>query len=604
MAATGEDYHPGELEAELELVRAQYKGVRLHADLRYVTPNAEHEGRGDAIHSHQTPRRTRLRARTASYTVDARLLERIDEHTSVLAGISNRKWLINSNTCPYSDQKGITFMVKLRWSTLGFLAGGAGLLALMSMANSVMAFGDSANIGPAEPTVGLVMGGSGEPIPGIEYVDTANTLYIANSLSSSLLPYSDTTYPGVLIHGLFTPENLYPLYLPPGPDASLVKQMPLDTSVAQGVTILNDNIDANLAAGDPTTVFGYSQSTLIAGLEMQQLDPSGTPSDLPLQFVLIGDPSAPNGGLLSRFVGPDLPHLSIASLGITFYSATPADDFHTVVYSLEYDGFADFPRYPINFLSDLNAFLGIEDIHGNYLNYPSIPGPTPEQINDAIPLATSGPTETSYYMIPVQNLPLLDPLRSIPLIGNPLADLLQPDLKLIVNLGYDNPNPLEGWDAGPANVPTEFQLFPSLGQVLGAIQLLPSQTEVGIQDFIGDFTGSGPNPVSLTSLLDPASEDVLAGLTALQAIASNPAQTVTDIANAVSGEFSAIYATLLPTADIANALLTTVPAYDLGLFIDNLGDPLNAIGLPIAADTALVTLAAGFEFGVLSSLIP
>jgi transposase InsO family protein len=40
---------PGELEAELELVRAQYNAVRLHAGIGYVTPNDEHEGRGDAI---------------------------------------------------------------------------------------------------------------------------------------------------------------------------------------------------------------------------------------------------------------------------------------------------------------------------------------------------------------------------------------------------------------------------------------------------------------------------------------------------------------------------------------------------------------------------
>ena len=40
----------------------------------------------------------------------------------------------------------------------------------------------------------------------------------------------------------------------------------------------------------------------------------------------------------------------------------------TNIYSLEYDGFTDFPRYPLNFLSDLNAVLGIAEIHGTYLN--------------------------------------------------------------------------------------------------------------------------------------------------------------------------------------------------------------------------------------------
>lgn len=40
---------PGELEAELDLARAEYNTVRLHAALQYVTPDDEHEGRGDAI---------------------------------------------------------------------------------------------------------------------------------------------------------------------------------------------------------------------------------------------------------------------------------------------------------------------------------------------------------------------------------------------------------------------------------------------------------------------------------------------------------------------------------------------------------------------------
>jgi putative transposase len=40
---------PSELEAELTLVQAEYNTVRLHAGIGYVTPNDEHEGRGDAI---------------------------------------------------------------------------------------------------------------------------------------------------------------------------------------------------------------------------------------------------------------------------------------------------------------------------------------------------------------------------------------------------------------------------------------------------------------------------------------------------------------------------------------------------------------------------
>jgi putative transposase len=40
---------PGELDTELDRVRAGYNGVRLHASIGYVTPDDEHKGRGDAI---------------------------------------------------------------------------------------------------------------------------------------------------------------------------------------------------------------------------------------------------------------------------------------------------------------------------------------------------------------------------------------------------------------------------------------------------------------------------------------------------------------------------------------------------------------------------
>jgi hypothetical protein len=39
----------GTLVAELDRVRPDYNGLRLHAGIGYVTPDDEHEGRGDQI---------------------------------------------------------------------------------------------------------------------------------------------------------------------------------------------------------------------------------------------------------------------------------------------------------------------------------------------------------------------------------------------------------------------------------------------------------------------------------------------------------------------------------------------------------------------------
>jgi putative transposase len=59
---------PGDLEAELDRVRTEYNSLRLHASIGYVTPDDEHEGRGDAI---RKARRDGL---------DRARLERLDHH--------------------------------------------------------------------------------------------------------------------------------------------------------------------------------------------------------------------------------------------------------------------------------------------------------------------------------------------------------------------------------------------------------------------------------------------------------------------------------------------------------------------------------------------
>jgi hypothetical protein len=81
--------------------------------------------------------------------------------------------------------------------------------------------------------------------------------------------------------------------------------------------------------------------------------------------------------------------------------------------------------------------------------------------------------------------------------------------------------------------------------------------------------------------------------------------SLTDIVNAFTSASATLYSTLLPTADIINSLVTTLPAYAATLFAQELasGDLLNAIGLPLAASTGLVTMAAGFEFMVMSSAL-
>jgi hypothetical protein len=501
---------------------------------------------------------------------------------------------------------------KLRWMGLGLVAtAGAGALGLSAMMNPTVAYADDSDI----PNIGLVIGGTELPIPGPTYVGAADELYLNNQFTKlypDLTFYQATPATDGFGNGLFTPEGAYPLF--GGGVQQLFYNYPLNadgfpslsTSVGQGAAILESTILSDEANGDASTVFGYSQSSTLSGITMQLLDPTGKPETGPLdpQFLLIADPNNPNGGLFERFNGFEtlsgnttVNPLNMASLGISFNGATPADDFTTNIYSLEYDGFTDFPRYPINFLSDLNAFLGIQDLHGTYLNGGADgSGPTAEQIANAILLpgsAADGTADslTNYHMI-LETAPLVS------LLPTQLQELLGPDLTYLINLGYvgDGSQGYSVTPDSPANIPTPFGLFPdvSLSTVLST---LATDTEQGFQNLI-----SGTDPYA--AALDPASsgQSFTDLLSALSADAANPAASFTDFVNAISSAASTLYSTLLPTADIINMLVTSLPAWETSIFTDTLstGDILDALGLPIAGTTAIGTLAAGFEVSILS----
>jgi hypothetical protein len=422
----------------------------------------------------------------------------------------------------------------------------------------------------AAQSVALVMGGTGTPLPSQRYVTNVFEDYVAHNMVGVSL--SDT-------QPLLTPESFYPV--------TGVKTLPLNQSVNQGMTTLNDAILQEISAGNNVTVVGYSQSAVISSLEMQVLPATpNPPSPGQLSFVLLGDPMNPNGGMMSRFPG-----LTIRSLGVEFYGATPTNTtYPTHVYTIEYDGFADFPRYPIDVLADLNAVAGIPYAHGQYANLPGT------LVATAVTLPTDPAygTATTYSMIPTANLPLLDPVRSIPVIGNPLADLLQPDLTYLVNWGFGNP--AYGYSTGPANVPTPFGILPPLSDTVALGGDLVTGTQQGIGAFLRDVAAS-----RFPSVSEIVSDSV-------NVFTSTPMPTLhlptgLGVVEAVSRAASTASATLLRTADIADALLTSIPSYDINLFLDGItqaatGDPgglVNAFGNPIVADTGLITIIGGTE---------
>lgn len=254
----------------------------------------------------------------------------------------------------------------------------------------------------ASNKIALIMGGTGNPSPDLKYMTSIEQAYLAQH------------YSGYTLVSLKTPEQFWPV--------TGLGSETFGKSVYQGVATLNSAILTQTAAGNHVVVVGYSQSATIASLEMRYLQALPTalrPSQDLLNFVLLADPNNPVGGILTHF---------IPGFG-AFHFATPlTTSYATSIFTLQYDAIADFPLHPLWLPSDLNALIGFLELHH------TMPFLAPAQVAAALHQQVGN---LSLYFMPTTQLPLLDPLRMfLPIIGNPLADLLQPFLKPIVDLGY------------------------------------------------------------------------------------------------------------------------------------------------------------------------
>jgi hypothetical protein len=252
---------------------------------------------------------------------------------------------------------------------------------------------------------------------------------------------------------IYTPEQLWPV-------TPTLGSLTLNQSVASGVSDLNSALLPQLAAGNHVTVWGTSQGSTVLTEEIRNLMAQGSPYPGQLAFVLTGNPNNPNGGVFERFNG-----LYVPLMDATFNGATPPDSpYTTAIYTNQYDGVGDFPQYPLNVVSDVNAIMGFL-LTGQHDYVPWFPLHYVQ-----LPTSPDYTGNTTYYMSLTQNLPLVWPLRQLPApYGNALADLLQPDLRVIVDMGYGSgeyaniPTP-----ASLLELPNPFTIVPDLA--LGTIQ--------------------------------------------------------------------------------------------------------------------------------------
>lgn len=305
----------------------------------------------------------------------------------------------------------------------------------------------------------VIMTGTFTSRPGQQYVDMAMNSYIEPTHSCGASPCTYATpYP------LTTPEQAWPI--------TGLFDHTFGRSVEIGLADLEDEIDD--LPDQPIVIFGYSQSAVISTEYKRQLAqqyPLGDPTAPDISFVLIGNLNRPNGGVMTRFQGAYIPF-------INFYFNGPAPtntNFDTVDIARQYDGFADFPLYPLNVVSTANALLGILYVHTDYQATTLAPTPPADTMQ-----GTFG--DTTYYLIPTEHLPLLQPLRDFG-APEPLVALVEPMLRVIVELGYDR-------TIGPW-VPTGARLFAPIDVAEVAGDLGEALGE-GIDDALAEIANPTP----------------------------------------------------------------------------------------------------------------
>jgi hypothetical protein len=279
------------------------------------------------------------------------------------------------------------------------------------------------------------------------WADDAATLppdYTALVLGHAFLPQPDPTYMQEVIDTYVDPTSPFsgqPTFNIVGSPVSVfTPETDYNSGLTQGVTDLNQAITQQLNEGnDNLVIVGYSMSTSVETQELINLASAagGAPDTSGLKFVLAENLNSPDGGIFTRLPG----------IGGVTLPATPADTPYTTdIYSIEYSGASDFPQYANNIYADLNAVDGYINLHPYLLTgWPAYFNP--DELAGAVAQPTSSAdVATSYFLIPTQDLPLLDGLRDAPGAPSAFADLIQPDMRVLVDLGYN-------W-TGDANVVT------------------------------------------------------------------------------------------------------------------------------------------------------
>ncbi len=351
----------------------------------------------------------------------------------------------------------------------------------------------------------LIVPGTGTPNANVvsDYRENVWNWYIDGVACTDSVDCADPDLVGIDYPASFWPMSFLPDWCVAG------RCEKWDVSVGEGT----DNLIAALAPflDDTSTenvfIFGYSQGGDVVAQTMEYLAGLNLSDDVKdrLKVVTIGGIENPDGGLWQRLawlrylLGEPIPILDLS-----FEPGMPVDTgIVSTTIGFEYDPVVYAPRYWGNLLAVLNMVAAFDTVHGYYLSpngedesavlpYGYTPGTLAPQLNCDLSPANCRTDSygNSYIMIPATTLPLTDLVRSLtdsiglgPL-AKPFIDLVEPVLKVMVDLGFD-------WSGDPGvsrgSTILPFKIFQNWIKV--GVDLVVAAAE-GVEAFLGNF-GTG-----------------------------------------------------------------------------------------------------------------
>lgn len=248
-------------------------------------------------------------------------------------------------------------------------------------------------------------------------------------------------------------------------------------SVEQGVNLLAGQ---NPGAGD--IIFGFSQGAVVAS-EYKKTHTGNS-------YVLVENPSRPNGGVMERFKGWTIPFVDV-----TFSGATPKNGDPTVDVARQYDGWADFPSYLWNPVAVANAFMGIVMVHGStQTQLTAADLEAAEASGDSDYYQYDADSNTKYYLIKTYPVPLLMPLESI--LPASVIVALDAPLRAFIETAYDRT------DYGTPKPATFFKPFGQVDSVTTDTPVADDTATSKASISAGPAEQSGPVPDPPDGLVD------------------------------------------------------------------------------------------------------